>query len=124
MILKCLLLLIFGLLSVVSPPVFVGSITLFIVFSTIFSVETALEKIGNSLAKHRFAKMEKPPCNLLVLGILCSGFLALTGLAWGFEAQVSNNILEVLRSCTTIAMYFCSLLLMVGMMYKFVKLVD
>ena len=124
MILKLLILVFLGLLSVVSPPVFIGIVTVVVASVMVCNFDISISKLNERLAARRLARKMKVPCNFLAIGILFPLAFALLGFAWDSDSQFAVQTYEVLRMCTAIVLHFCSLMILVGSMYKFVKLVD
>jgi hypothetical protein len=124
MISKLLILVFLGLLSVVSPPVFIGIVLLVVISVSVCNIDISMEKISKALSAQRSARPLKLPCNFLVIGLLFTGIFSLIGFIWGGNPHIADEALEMVRMSVVIGLHFISLMLLVGSMYKFVKLVD
>lgn len=124
MILKLLILVFLGLLSVVSPPVFVGILLLVVMSVAVCNFDISVSDITKKLIAPRPARPMKLPCSLLSIGILLPLAFVIAGFAWGTNPHFADQAFETLRMCVAIVLHFCCLMLLVGSMYKFVKLVD
>lgn len=124
MILKLLILVFLGLLSVVSPPVFIGIVMVVVASVMVCNFDISISKFNERLVARRFVRSIKMPCNFLAIGMLFPIAFALLGFTWESNPQFAAQTFEVLRLCTAVVLHFCALMLLVGSMYKFVKLVD
>ena len=117
------------LLTVLSPPAFVGLLYVLLISKLICDLDVYLARAGESAAQHIAQKpLRLPnihmPGKLPVIGLALFAICSLLGLLWGMNPQFLQQFIAGLSLQFSIVLHFLCLVLFVGAFYSFISLAE